>query len=697
MSIIFVTAIAVSAFLLFWVQFMVGKLLLPVLGGTPAVWNTCMVFFQVLLLVGYGYVHGMTRWCSPRTQVWLTLGLLVMGGICLPLAPPVMTLNQSHDAPVVWLLTYLLTRVGLPVLGLTVLAPLLQVWFRDCQGGSPYWLYGASNAASLGSLLFYPLVLEAALPLTQQIHLWAMGYGGLVVLVMGCGYYRWRKCWRKYPWEKMPANSVDQPEPLLEPSLNPSLNNPQPSAKSSRLHWLYWLVLAAIPSSLLLGVSTHITTDITPMPLLWALPLAVYLCSWVLVFAEYFLPVICQVLTPLVLIGLMLTATFGFLPTLWLVGLQIVGFGWVCWALHGRLVALRPDPENLTHFYLMIALGGALGGSFNSLLAPIWFRTLIEYPLILGLAVLWLPVPDLADGKSSYRNIMLFQMGLALSVLSLVLNAPINGKLIAQGRSFFGTYRVTQDESRRVFAHGTTIHGVQYRHPDQQREPLSYFSASSPISLVINTMQPQPQSIGVVGLGIGTLATYGQLGQTWTFYEIDSLVAHVAQEHFTYLAQSRAKINLVIGDGRLALAARRQNLRAALEAPFDLLILDAFSSDAVPTHLLTKEALQIYLENLSPQGVIAYNVTNRYLNLAPVLANLAQENNLQVRFCRDQQLTAAREKQQNTFPSQWIVMARQSEQIPLILGHPDCQILDPSPSGWSDDFSAILPQIRWRS
>ncbi|MFN7717151.1 MAG: spermidine synthase [Pseudanabaenaceae cyanobacterium] len=706
---VFVAAIAISAFLLFWVQFMVGKLLLPVLGGAPAVWNTCMVFFQVLLLAGYGYVHGVTRWCKPRTQVWLTVGLLVAGGVCLPLSPPLVELSQSNNAPVVWLLTYLLTRVGLPVLGLTVLAPLLQVWFRDCRGVSPYWLYGASNAASLTSLLVYPTVLEAVLPLTQQIYLWAVGYGVLVVLVAGCGYYR---------WQVNQINQVNISDDAPDLSLteisnsehnfenNFEKNSEKNSEKkpqrntSSRQPWLSWLILAAIPSSLLLGVTTHITTDITPMPLLWALPLAVYLCSWVLVFAEYFLPLIAQLLTPLVLIGLMLTATFGFLPTLWLVGFQIIGFGWVCWALHGRLVALRPAPADLTKFYLMIALGGALGGSFNSLLAPIWFRTLIEYPLILGLAVLWLPIPQASGSHSShnanYRNVMLFQIGLTLSVLSLALNAPINGKLIAQGRSFFGTYRVTEDNGRRIFAHGTTIHGVQYENPDQQREPLSYFSSSSPVSLVINTMQPQPQRVGVVGLGIGTLATYGRAGQNWTFYEIDPLVANLAQQHFTYLEQSRAKINLIIGDGRLALAARGQRVRESQEIPYDLLILDAFSSDAVPTHLLTKEALQIYLENLSPQGVIAYNVTNRYLDLAPILANLAQNQNLKVRFCRDRQAATGKEKQANIFPSQWVIMARQSEQIPLILANPDCQNPSPSAVSWSDDFSSVLQQIRWR-
>jgi hypothetical protein len=705
MSRIFVVAIAVSAFLLFWVQFMVGKLLLPVLGGTPAVWNTCMVFFQVMLLAGYGYAHAVTYWLKPRAQVWLTVGLLVTGMICVPLSPPVVELSQATNAPVGWLLTYLLSRVGLPLLGLSALAPLLQVWFRDCFGTSPYWLYGASNAASLTSLLLYPTLIEVTLPLTQQINLWAVGYGVLVALVMGCGYYRWQITQHSAIESSTVANSVNHSiddaielESSSQIKLNNNLNS---QTNSTRQPWLSWLILAAIPSSLLLGVTTHITTDITPMPLLWALPLTVYLLSWVLVFSERFLPVVLQILTPLVLIGLMLTATFGFLPTLWLVAAQILGFGWVCWALHGRLATLRPKATDLTKFYLMIALGGALGGSLNSLFAPMWFRTLIEYPLILGLAVLWLPIPTAKSNQdNSYRNGMLFQIGLTLSVLSLVLNAPINGTLIAQGRSFFGTYRITEDGGRRIFAHGTTIHGVQYQHPDQQREPLSYFSASSPISLLINTMQPQPKRVGVVGLGIGTLATYGQAGQNWTFYEIDPLVANFAQNYFTYLSQSRAKVNLVIGDGRLALAALQPKTitdSPTPEIPYDLLILDAFSSDAVPTHLLTKEALQIYLKKLSSQGVIAYNVTNRYLDLAPILANLAQDSGLKITFCQDQKLAATQEKQGNIFPSKWVIMARDVAQIQLVLASDSCRIPTAAPVGWSDDFSNVLPQVRWQS
>jgi predicted membrane-bound spermidine synthase len=737
---LYTATLFLSAFLLFWVQLFVAKLLLPLLGGSPSVWNTCMCFFQTVLLLGYGYAHLVTQWLAPQRQKRLHGLLLLLPLPFLPIAlrPEVVqqwgVSMESHPIPGV-LLTLALA-VGLPFFVVSTSAPLLQQWFSQTQhphSQDPYFLYAASNCGSLLGLLCYPLVLEPRLTLSQQGQLWGIGYGVFLGLGLACAFWRTPVIFQK---------------PVVSPT---SATSPKPAPALSWQQQGRWVLFAFIPTSLLLGVTTYITTDIAAIPLLWAVPLAIYLLTFILAFArtplvpENFSNKLLPLLPPLATALLLLLLLKVTHPTLLILLLHLLGLGVFALAFHGELARTRPDATALTRFYFCISLGGVLAGWFNAILAPLVFTTLLEYPLLLLLCLLLLtslnPQPFAQSplrlslplslgltvgglgmgwsGQTAYLVATVAAVGLWLliaklldakklrivfgSLLVLLLSQfSINslGGILTSQRSFFGVYQILQDPvgQYNTLLHGTTVHGRQNYRTERRRDPLTYFTATGPIGDVFTVWQRQftqkseakPAQVAVLGLGVGTLAAYAQPQEDWTFYEIDPLVTQFAQNpaYFSFLADSPASSRVIAGDAR-------QQIKAAPTAAYDLIVMDAFSSDAIPVHLVTQEALQLYLQKLTPHGWIVINITNRHLDLTPVLAGLAENLGLTALTQYDQQVTDA-EKAAGKAASRWVVLARQSQDLGTLANSPQWQPLVAKADFplWTDDFSNLW-QI-WR-
>jgi hypothetical protein len=834
---------------------MIGKLLLPMLGGTPAVWNTCMVFFQALLLAGYAYAHATTAWLGVRRQALLHLGVLLLPFLTLRLTVDRGLLDYGEGSPIPGLLLVLLLSVGLPFFVVSTSAPLLQKWFAGTghpAAADPYFLYGASNLGSMLALFGYPLLVEPRLTLADQRLFWRIGYGVLIVLTAGCAVILWRS--KSEPGAS--ATGGDRSRTLPAPT----------TARRLR-----WIALAFVPSSLMLGATTYITTDIAPIPLLWVLPLGLYLLSFILVFSRLpaavhramvgLLPYLVLVLVFLVL------ADFSLLK-MWLKLLVVLAHlavlfvaAMVC---HGELARDRPPPRYLTEFYLWMSVGGVLGGLFNALVAPLLFNGIVEYPLALVLACLLRPAPaaekkaqagpavgtglmgfclgcgvalivpalarsdlsfaGLADGNglwlatallaalalgavfaardradraarwldvalpaalgvlvvglnlglrimtihrglgrlfaflhdglvswlperfahlptpSSSSLLVLFGAVLPVVLCTLFLDRPLRfglgvGALLLAStfcdlldddvrlrqRSFFGVLHVSEDGSFRRLEHGTTLHGMQrlgwdrktfaaaaacplaafdpvggtallaagqdvWQHPG--REALTYFHRTGPIGQVFAAYREQfaGRHLGLIGLGSGTLATYGRPGQHLTYYEIDPLVKRIAYnpECFIFLqdaAERGVAVDVVLGDARLKLEERA---RCGPPDRFALLVIDAFSSDAIPIHLLTRQALEIYLANLADDGVLAFHISNRYLNLEPVLANLAKELGL-AGFIEDDVAENVRGKAS----SRWVVLARQESALDRLV-HEGCWARWQEEHGWAACQDALV-------
>lgn len=711
-------AVFCSAFLLFLVQPVFSRMVLPLLGGSPAVWNTCMLFFQAALLGGYLYAHLTTRWLRPRAQAVLHLGLMAGAAVVLPVsvagAAP-----TGGGSPIPWLLLLMATTVGLPFFVLSGTGPILQRWFSETGhpgAANPYWLYAASNLGSMLALLGYPALMEPRLRLAEQAHVWALGYGALAVLLGACAL----AVWRTRGGEEAAAPAP--PIPMRERAI--------------------WVGLAFVPSSLLLGVTTYVTTDLTPVPLLWVLPLALYLLSFALVFAPRTLvPHAWMVwLQPSLLAAAVLMLLEGWLrePTV-AVPIHLGALFVTAMVCHGELARRRPPPARLTEFYLWISVGGVLGGIFNVLLAPVLFTRIYEYPLLLGLACLARPWPEApVHWKRSVMyglqaggfGIVLYYLsnsdegrlpvlaviplaGVTIHLLTLALGRTplwlavcLGGLLLAQvrvevmspnnlttRRTFFGHYRVYVNGAGggyTVLGHGSTLHGAQSLRPDRTNEPLTYYVRNGPLGDIFatNPISSRAMRIAVVGLGTGTTAAYAQKGEDWTFYEIDPGIVDIARDssYFTYLRNAEAPIRIVLGDARLSLAR-------APRGAYDLILLDAFSSDAVPVHLLTREALATYMERLAPGGRIAFHVSNRYLDLESVIGELARERGLAVKVGSGPPSQPEKYEQWST----WVVVARHPRDL-LALNLPPRwrePKLRPGARAWTDDYSSVLSVFRW--
>ena len=734
----FTATLFVGSMQLFLVQPMVAKGVLPLLGGTPAVWNTCMVFFQFALLAGYLYAHVGAKWLDARRQALAHIPVVLLSLFALPLVVAPTTAPTQGAGTSWWLLQLLVTTVGIPFFVASTTAPILQRWFATTQHRSardPYFLYAASNAGSLLALLAYPLIVEPTLRLGDQARLWSIGYGLLAVLITACavGVWRTRTQAEHAPNESTPHEASD---PSTLHAARSTVNG------SDRLRWI---ALAFAPSSLLLGVTTFLTTDIAAVPLLWVAPLAIYLLTFVFVFAQRQVIPHAMVVRALPILVLPVVIMLGLstqLPSGMQLAVHLITFFVAAMACHGELARSRPAASHLTEFYLCMSIGGALGGLFNALVAPVAFSSVLEYPLALALAC-FLAIPyrtawsarqvarDVAFAGAvaavtagllyaSHQNMLSGRLGMtvlflipalacfrfsrqpvrfALGVIVLVIASgsymDAHDRLVRRDRSFFGVHRITMDPSgeRRLFVHGNTLHGGQHLAADRSRDPLTYFHKASPIGQVVAARNNagRLKNVGIIGLGIGTLAAYGEPGQNWTFYEIDPAVEKIArdQRYFTYLSDSRAKVHVVIGDARLSLID-------ASSGVYDLFVLDAFSSDAIPVHLITREALELYRDKLAPGGVMAFHISNRHLDLEPVLGELAASAGM-VSLMQIDTARTPTDVPNYKLSSQWVLMARSAADLEPFVNDQRWAATRRQESGvvWTDDFSNVLSVMRW--
>jgi len=730
----------VSAFLLFLVQPMFARLALPLLGGSPGVWNTALVFYQGVLLLGYAYAHlSLSRWGAAR-QRWLHLAVLAAALAALPIRVAEGWTPPTTGSPVGWLLLLLGVSIGLPFFVVSTGAPVLQRWFATVghrQSADPYFLYAASNAGSLTALIAYPLLFEPFLRLRDQALVWSAGYGVLLVLCAGCA-----ACVRRADEAVAAPAETAAPAPA-EGADDGAGENPEqaeapvPTPVTARRR-LTWVALAAIPASLMAGVNTYISNEVAALPLLWIMPLGLYLLTFILAFSRRrFLPDawIARALAPLVVGLVLLIAIRASRPLALLLPLHLATFFVVALLCHRRLAADRPGPERLTEFFLWLSVGGVVGGAFNALLAPVAFRTIAEYPLALIAACLLARPPDpdappLGMRRDLFPAVVVTALAanavallpqwvpsvtgttpwlwaaplflcylaskrpvrFALCVAGLFAAATLaQNPVIHRERSFFGAYKVTRSPSGRFhnLTHGNTLHGMQQMVPPS-RKALTYYHPTGPIGRLLAD-GGRFRSVAVVGLGAGTLATYARRGQRWTFYEIDPMVKRIAENprFFTYLSECAVPYNVVLGDARLA-------LRTADPGEYDLIVLDAYSSDAVPIHLLTREALQLYLQKLGPRGILAFHISNRHFELDPVLAALATDLRLWATARYDSPISDAEENEGKSI-SDWVFLARGPRDLRPWSAEPGWAppIGRPRFPVWTDDYANALAAFRW--
>jgi hypothetical protein len=736
---LFILTLFWSAMLLFMMQPLFTRMAVPLLGGAPSVWNIALVFFQFVLLFGYLYAHGLQR-LKARTQIIVHLLLLLAAAITLPLDIPGWYPAPSSTSPSLWLIGLLTVAVGLPFFALSAQAPLMQRWFSfsdDPQANDPYFLYAASNIGSMIGLLGYPLFMEPLFGVTLQNILWAGGFVILMLLVARAGY----SIWHAVP-KQTAINATTAPLPVKQQ--------------------LHWVALAAVPSGLLVAVSNILTTDIGSLPLLWVLPLAIYLASFVIAFGKSdTLPF--HRMHFLVTVTVIVAGLFAYLSindNIWLTLISmLLPFFIVATACHSKMVEQRPSSAHMTRFYVLMSLGGAIGGSFSSLLAPVIFNWIYEYPILIiaAAALLTSPVvaqakgrliPDIINGHRHRRlgdvAMMAFALLLGMSgaVQLVTLNALENSNLADtivvsltilamvvvcflcrtsalrfavavaaaglvfggasrifdwqkktfQDRSFFGvsSVRTTENASIVILAHGTTIHGAQSLLPATRLKPQTYYAAGSGVGQVMQRLSFN--NIGLVGLGSGALSCYVRPRASLTYFEIDPLMISIASNPrlFSYVSECSPNANMVLGDARLQLK-NQYNHQA-----FDLLVIDAFSSDAIPLHLMTTEAFAIYLKSLTADGVLMVHVSNRYFELEPVVAKLVQNSGLHAAMFKYEPL---KDQPRGVYESKsnWIAVARTSNRIEQIMAlQPGWTplALKPQQSLWTDDFSSPLAALK---
>ena len=743
--IVFTISMFVSAALLFLVEPMMAKMALPLLGGAPAVWNACLVFYQATLLAGYLYAYAVTKWLRRHAQIVLQATLALVPLAVLPLHIPVGWEPPTESSPVLWVFAMLAVTVGLPFFLLSSSTPILQRWFSQSghkQANDPYFLYAASNAGSLVGLLAYPLLLEPALRLSAQSHLWSYGYALFLVMTAACGAMVWRTRAGKTFAEAAPREVITKTEP----------NAVWPQR-------LRWIALAFVPSSLMMGVTSALTTDVPAIPLFWVLPLAFYLLSFVLVFAKR-PPVphegLVRRMPFLILIALVPTAFKITFPLIALILLYLLILFAVALMCHGQLARSRPDVSRLTEFYLWISFGGVLGGIFNALVAPVVFSTVVEFPLALIFAALLRPPVDEesmtpAKAVKMKRNDWLLPIALGLSMAAVFtvlahagvqlgrplrilifgssivwclsfgkrplrfaagvaallaassLYTPEVGQVLHAERNFFGVLRVTNspDGRLRYLIHGATIHGAQSLDAAESREPLTYYTRSGPAGDILAAMQAKKHygnagemriaRWAVVGLGAGSMACYLRPEESLTYFEIDPLVERFARDprYFTYLRECAPSAQIVLGDARL-------KLRDAPDSGYDLIVLDAFSGDMIPMHLMTKEALTLYVRKLAPGGMVAFHISNLYLRLAPTLGAMAHDSGLVCLMKKDIAVSQT-QASAGKLPSQWLVMARNRDDLGALAADPGWTPVDvpPGTQAWTDDYSNLLRVIKW--
>jgi hypothetical protein len=723
----FSITLILSAFLLFSIQPLFTKMILPLLGGSASVWNTAMVFFQAMLLAGYAYAHLTSRYLSIRRQSILHLGILAACAVFLPIAIPAGSHPAPDGNPAYWQLATMMAVVGAPFFIISSSAPMLQRWFSVTdhpEAANPYFLYAASNIGSMAALLSYPVIVEPLMTLPVQTFSWAIGYGLLVLLTGLCAWIVW--------------GSRQNHAPIREQNREAA-----PSAREK----LTWLVLAFIPSSLMLGLTTYITTDIASAPLIWVLPLALYLATFIIVFArkpiitaEYTL----SLFTAFFVIMLFLSCSSLFTQKAIFLLVHAMVFFFACLLCHQRLADRRPPARHLTSFYMYMSLGGVLGGMFNAFLAPALFVVPIEYSLMLCAALFvrgfvvagdapLLKMPAIGIWRS--RSLLLATGTLALMWFSwevkekylylfsaaavaatlttmrlkplsfavfgsvmLMIFSPLNlfsqTKILAMDRNFFGVLRVSDGSAVRGLLNGTTLHGAQPLAPEYRLTPVTYYSKNGPLGDLFRLLDARPgaQKIAVIGLGTGTIACYSRPGRAFDFYEINPDVIKIAEDQtlFTYLSDCGSPYKTILGDGRLKIAE-------APDASYDAIILDAFSSDNIPVHLLTVEAFRIYMKKLKPGGLMISHISNRHLDLEPVLESISRATGIPAAIRTSRAKPVAPGSRLYDSAAIYVAMTQSGDDLMTLYKNDGWNVLHAPPGyrAWTDDYANIAAALHF--
>ncbi|MYN02244.1 hypothetical protein GTP41_09020 [Pseudoduganella sp. DS3] len=670
MLILYAGTIVLSAFLLFQVQPIIGKMVLPWFGGSAAAWTVCMLFFQFTLLLGYLYAHLSSRNLAPRRQAWLHAALLLAAALTLPIIPADSWKPGPGDDPALLLLGLLSASIGLPYFLLSTTGPLLQHWFAQERPGSvPYRLFALSNFASLLGLLSYPLLFEPRFTVQEMSTLWSAGF---ILFALFCAALALNGRGRTA------SSARPVPAPAGAPGLRDSLT---------------WCALTAVPSVILIAATSHLTANIAPIPMLWVLPLVLYLLTFILCFESarwykrwLFLPLM-AVLTPLLIAG---TTFPSLLPSgiAWPVLLFSVSIFAYCMACHGELARLKPAPAQLTAYYLMIAVGGAVGGLFAGLVAPRIFNDDYELTLsciaavcVVGAACYHRPAEKMQRGARIKATVFCTTLvGVLWGANAIWPSTPT-----AKARNFYGTVKVKdsqRDEGKvRQLTHGVIVHGRQFLDPQKRRWPTTYYGNTGGAGIAIAASRHgEGQHVGVIGLGAGTMAAYCRPGDVYRFYEINPLVIEFAERHFSFLRDCPASKEFALGDARLVLDAEASR-------QFDMLAVDAFSGDAVPVHLLTREAFAIYFRHLKPDGVLAIHISNRYLNMAPVIKRAADSMQRPAYLVENKSDPA-----RGITAATWVLLGPR-ERLQRYAGLQELPAA-PGVRPWTDDYSSLIGIIK---
>ena len=782
MVVLFTLTVFLSAGLLFSIQPMIAKTLLPAFGGGSSVWTTCMLFYQTLLLLGYLYAHILMTKFGRKSQMVIHASLLLIAlvvGIVFdtPEAPA-----QASTFPVPWLILQLALVSGLPFFAISSAGPLIQGWFArtgHARAHDPYFLYAASNAGSLIGLLAYPILFEPNLGLMNQRRYWLTGFGVFIVLAI---YSASKTLKPKVETPKQKKRRLKEEARGSMISANPETPEPTLDRPITWKRRLYWIYLAFIPSTMLLGVTSYITMDVVSLPLLWVLPLVLYLITMIIAFGskveravkDFTRPMVILVIGAMILLMASELNAGGTMIMIVAVELLLLtAIGIVC---HGRLAMDRPQASHLTEFFLLMSVGGALGGLFNGIIAPLFFNTNLEYPIALVLSVSILPWSKDLIGMSALRikrikllrrvGIPMFAMvyvlglgfygqaisawingltglssanspvdmtmvalvtsvpsllvylawkdGLACSLTLLLpmaaiqINEARDTSVIYRARTFYGIHEVIEREEwdsinekwvmTHTIFHGTTMHGIQYMDPELELEPLGYYHFDGPCGMIMRSVQqmrPDGARIGIMGLGSGAMSAHGRAQDEIVFFEIDPEVEAIARNPrlFTYLAKAPAKIEVRLGDGRKLI----EESEAMGEAKFDMLHADAFSSDSIPVHLLTAEAIELYFRRITDDGIVVLHISNRFLDLMPLVYELAKSTTDIPPFIADE-FEIPEEEQLYRFPSRWVVLTRSVETGQRLLDEGmELYIMDDEDRMrlWTDDYSNIMSLINW--
>ncbi len=684
-------AVFLGAFLLFQIQPMISKYILPWFGGAPLVWATCLVFFQLTLLGGYAYAHLLVSRVPPRGQALVHAALLLLALAALPGTPAESWKPSGSELPTTRILAMLLTSIGLPYFVLSSTSPLVQAWIaRHRHGIVPYRLFSLSNLASIFGLLSYPFLIEPAIGLRQQFSVWSALYTVYTACMLAL---------IAYTFLRRQAAAFAGPSESALAEEDTSIGSPWKRRFT-------WIGFAACPSLLFLAVTNHLTEDVAPVPFLWVLPLVIYLLTFVICF-EYpqRLPLgvlrwasVALVVT-LALSFVMPLLLTSYIPEMALYCTALFVMGLFC---HAELYARRPAPRQLTEFYLMVSVGGALGGCFVGLLAPFLFSGYYEIYAGLALCGMLAFLVETEQAKARKHGKLEISPSVAVPLFVAALAAAIPFAIagethLRQERNFFGAITVTDivpkatfdqsegDEYRRL-DHGSTRHGLQFTKPPLRCQPTTYYGRKGGVGLLLATLERTKPSlrVGVIGLGVGTLAVYARPADHYTFYEINPLIEAVAREDFTYLDQCTSGAAVKMGDARVGLERENPN-------GYDLLVVDAFSGDSIPTHLLTREAFQIYRKHLAPGGVLALNISNRYLQLGPVVAAGAEAIGYKAGF-----ILGHGDEDLGTFTSHWAILVPDAALFaaPALRSQIDATPQPAELIRWTDDYSNLFRVLR---